>query len=270
MKRLQKLFLGTRDNMLLQPTELTRRAHKRIFPTDTRNLRIKKLRGSLYKKLGVRDKRSKPPARPRGKVSNMVQRLQKTQKVGKNPNVNDTIPLDFQQQSASDRMQSISAQADQQKKRNNSDPFAGKQERSGAQKELRWMNPGTAKILECIKAIKGNTAMPSWAIHFNELLTVKNNKLLFEGKIMLTEEGKHRVVKSSYFDPRKPSTPRIIFERYDNVYANLTRKDCERVLKSIETYQLNFPRRRPPEVTGRVNISKQGILMFDCFFSLAY
>ena len=38
------------------------------------------------------------------------------------------------------------------------------------------------------------------------------------------------------------------------------------ILRSLETYQRNFGRRRPPKVLGRMNLSQPGILACDMFF----
>ena len=114
-------------------------------------------------------------------------------------------------------------------------------ERDPLIKAIRWINPGTEKIMLCIRAMKSNSPLPPWAIMFrSKLKLIGKQKLALGSRLILTKEQKHAIVKRAYFDPKLPSTPRMIYDKYDNVYANLTRKNCENILKTIETYQLNF------------------------------
>ena len=49
-------------------------------------------------------------------------------------------------------------------------------------------------------------------------------------------------------------------------YANVTQRDVTNILRSLETYQLNFGRRLPPKVNGRMSIKKPGTIACDAFF----
>ena len=168
--------------------------------------------------------------------------------------------LPKEQQTAPERVDDLLSQGKNKRK------FYQKPERSSAIKEIRFLNPGNEKIYEAIVAIKQGSALPSWAIHFKDQLTVQGGKLYLQNRLILLKEQKHNLVKKSFFNPKLPSTPRDIYEKYENQYANLTRKDCINALKTIETYQLLFRRRRPPNITGRMRVNRPGVLAVDCFF----
>ena len=157
--------------------------------------------------------------------------------------INDHLPRDVQAdsrrplqegESAQSRVETLVAQ------RKNKRQFYPKPERSGKQKELRFMNPGTEKIMEAVASLKSRAVLPSWATHFEDGLTLQGNKLLFEGKEMLTTEGKRNLIKLCYFDPKQPATQRTIYEHLEGDYANLTRSDVIRVAQAQEGDALLF------------------------------
>jgi len=90
--------------------------------------------------------------------------------------------------------------------------------------------------------------------------------LLFEGLQMATTEEKRDAVKRHYFDPKGFSTILPITDKLRETYANITKGDVQRILRSLETYQRNFARRRPPRVMGRMILKNPGIIAMDMFF----
>jgi hypothetical protein len=154
---------------------------------------------------------------------------------------------------------------------------------SGPRKHLLFMNPGTEKIHEALFAIRTGNALPKWAVPFQDQLAVKGEfvdekdeekmgvapeqqQLLFENLPMATTEEKREVVKRLYFDPKGPSTILPICDEFREKYANISRGNVRNILRSLETYQRNFARRRPPKIMGRMSMKKPGIIAVDMFF----
>ena len=142
---------------------------------------------------------------------------------------------------------------------------------------MLFMNPGTKKILEARDALTSNSMLPTWAIPFEKQLTMSGGGeddeklaevpiLLFEGLPMATTEEKRDAVKRQYFDPKGFSTILPITDKLRETYANITKGDVQRILRSLETYQRNFARRRPPRVMGRMILKNPGIIAMDMFF----
>jgi len=136
----------------------------------------------------------------------------------------------------------------------------------GMRRHLLFMNPGTTKILGATYAIAAGDTMPVWATPFARHLTVRNGRLYFQGLPMATTEEKREAVKKLYFDPRQPSTINPITDVLRDKWANISRKNASSVLRSLETYQINFPRRLPPKVLGRMVIKRPGTIACDAFF----
>ena len=135
---------------------------------------------------------------------------------------------------------------------------------SGKRKQLLWLNPGTEKLQQAIWALKNNGQLPDWAVHFN--LTLHNNTIYFEGLPLLTHEEKIHAVKSEYFNPAGQATIAGITHVLQPKYANISKSNIANILRTFETYQLNFRRRRPPKILGRMILKKPGIIMCDMFF----
>ena len=136
------------------------------------------------------------------------------------------------------------------------------------EKLFLWLNPGTDKILELKSAVETNRQIPAWSVPLGrENFSIKNNKLYFFKRRILTKEQKRGAIKKTYFTPNLPSTIVVIHEFLQNIFANVTRKDVSNVLKSIETYQLNAPRRLPQKIKSRFLASHPGsIVSCDLFF----
>ena len=138
--------------------------------------------------------------------------------------------------------------------------------RSKMRRHLLWMNPGTEKLRIAHQAFLQGLGLPSWCVPLQGAMRFDDERLYFEDRPMLTTEEKRALVKKEYFDPAGFSTIQPIYDKFQDKYANLTRADVRRVLRSLETYQLNFRRRHPPKVMSRMNLKQPGIIMCDMFF----
>ena len=133
-------------------------------------------------------------------------------------------------------------------------------------KHLLFMNPGTEKINEAIIALRTNSELPKWAQPFAAQLSVQKEELMFEGLPMATKERKRDAVKRMYFDPKGFSTIEPICDALREKFANISQRNVRNILRSLETYQRNFGRRRPPKITGRMSLKNPGIIAMDMFF----
>ena len=137
---------------------------------------------------------------------------------------------------------------------------------SRKRKHLLFMNPGTEKILEAARALKLGQPLPVWAQPFAAHLSEEGGRLYFNNLPMASKEEKREAVKLSYFDPKAASTILPITDALRTQFANVTKNDVRNVLRSLETYQLNFRRRLPAKVLGRMVLNKPGVIMMDTFF----
>ena len=170
-------------------------------------------------------------------------------------------------QSAENRADRIvEAKRTKQSKRLDGMLEGGKGGVSRKRKHLLFMNPGTVKIMEAARALTVGGPLPTWAEPFVNQLSVSGNTLFFENLEMATEETKREQVKLHYFDPKEPATIQPITDKLREVFANVTKNDVRRILRSLETYQRNFRRRLPPKVMGRMNLTKPGVIMLDTFY----
>ena len=133
-------------------------------------------------------------------------------------------------------------------------------------KHLLFMNPGTQKINEALGALTTGGPLPAWAEPFRQHLRVVKGVLMFDDLPMATTEQKREAVKRQYFDPKAPSTIQPITDALRKTYANVSKRDVQRLLRSLETYQRNFGRRRPPKIMGRMSLKNPGIIAMDMFF----
>ena len=144
------------------------------------------------------------------------------------------------------------------------------QDLSQKRKHLLFMNPGDLPIHTAVLALAEGGALPAWALPFRNQLGLKNGRLTWtetSGTLpfALVEE-KRIAVKKLYFDPREPATIRPIAEKLYRVWANINRRNVRLVLQSLETYQLNRGRRRPPDIKNRMFMKAPGMLAMDMFF----
>ena len=126
-------------------------------------------------------------------------------------------------------------------------------------RHLLFMNPGETVIMNCILSFTQNRQLPAWARPFRQNLRYNRNiaKLIWidsenpGGLPFALFHDKRDAVKKLYFDPREPSTIQPITEKLYKIWANINRRNVTRILRSLETYQLNFGRRRPPDLKNR-------------------
>ena len=141
---------------------------------------------------------------------------------------------------------------------------------SRKRKHLLFMNPGDVPIQAAMVALNNNQPLPAWARPFRSQLGMANGRLTWsEQNVTLPFAYKHdkrREVKKLYFDPREPATILPIVSKLYKKWANINRKNVRVVLQSLETYQLNKGRRRPPDIKNRMFLKGPGMLAMDMFF----
>ena len=141
-------------------------------------------------------------------------------------------------------------------------------------KHLLFMNPGDEKIMEALIAFERGWQLPKWAHAFQDNLKAKDGRLVwFENdrggileRVFATKDEKRKLVKENYFDPRMPSTIEPITAKLREEWANITKRDVTSVLRSLETYQRNFGRRKPPDIKNRMFLYNPGMIAMDMFF----
>ncbi len=138
-------------------------------------------------------------------------------------------------------------------------------------KRLLYMNPGDEKIQMAVYSIVNGFELPKWAVAYRKRLSVKKGVLHFDitaGKSLpfAFSDQKRQTVKRLYYDPKKPATIHPITDEIRKKYCNVTTRNVTKILRTFETYQRNFRRRRPPKVLGRMNLTAPGILAIDMFF----
>ena len=134
------------------------------------------------------------------------------------------------------------------------------------QRHLLFMNPGEIPIKNAILAYINGSEMPAWTTPFAEHLSFKEGSLYFGGKRMLLPAEKRAKVKKLYFDPREPSTIVPITDALRDRYPNVSKTNVTQILRSLEVYQLNFARRKPQAVTGKMNMKNPGVIACDTFY----
>ena len=143
-----------------------------------------------------------------------------------------------------------------------------KQTMSAERRHFLFINPGSEKIKLLRYALKNNSPLPKFCEQgsFARGFALKGTRVTFEGLDVIDDEQKRKLVKASYFDPRKPSTIESIFLFYREKFANMSKRNVRDILKSLEVYQLNSARRRPPKVLGKMVMRAPGIIAADIFF----
>ena len=135
---------------------------------------------------------------------------------------------------------------------------------SKGRRHVLFLNPGTTLIHEATLALSRGQARPAWCMYVKDL-TVKNGVLHHEGLPFATSEQKRNAIKRLYFTPDKPATIQPITDALRSQYCNISRTNVRNVLRSLETYQRNFPRRRPAKVTNHTLFKQPGVLACDVF-----
>ena len=138
------------------------------------------------------------------------------------------------------------------------------------QRRMLFMNPGDEKIQMAVYAILHSMALPKWAAPHASQLSVQTDRLYFDvlGKPLpfAFSDEKRKEIKRLYFNPKGASTIQPITDALRDRFCNITKRDVTRILRTLETYQRNFMRHRPPKVLGRMNLTQPGILAIDMFF----
>ena len=132
-------------------------------------------------------------------------------------------------------------------------------------KHILFMNPGSDRIHDAVRAILRGQERPAWCKYFRNL-TVSRGKLLHDNKPFATSEEKRTAVKKLYFDPREPSTIQPITDALRPKFCNISRGNVRNILRSLETYQLNFRRRLPRKIVNVTHFKQPGVLALDVFF----
>ena len=128
------------------------------------------------------------------------------------------------------------------------------------------MNPGTAKIEEAHNAFLQDEPLPKWAQPFEKHLTFDDNWVYFQDLPLANDQDKRDAVKTLYFDPKEGSTIQPITDKLRQEWANVSKRNVTRILRSFEVYQLNFGRRHPPKVLSRMSMKQPGVILADMFF----
>ena len=137
---------------------------------------------------------------------------------------------------------------------------------SKLRRHLLFLNPGTLNLLVAHRAFVNGTEMPKWTQHLMSGLTFDSKNLFFEGLPLATKEVKRTAIKDLYFNPKEPSTIQPIADKLREQFANISKINVRRILRTIETYQINFGRRLPPKVLSRMTLTQPGVILTDMFF----
>ncbi len=149
--------------------------------------------------------------------------------------------------------------------------FRRKSNISAKRKQLLFMNPGDSSVHKAAEALANGTPLPAWARTFTKFLGVERARLTWTevatGTLRFAfQDEKRHSVKKLYFDPREPATIRPIAEKLYHDWANVSRTNVRHILQSLETYQLNFGRKRPPDIKNRMFLKGPGMIAMDMFF----
>ena len=137
---------------------------------------------------------------------------------------------------------------------------------SKLRRHLLFLNPGTQKVKEAHQGFVSGGKLPNWTRYLLTGLTYDAKNLYFENLPVVTAETKRFAVKDLYFNPKEGSTIQPITDRLRDQYANISKSNVTKILRSIETYQINFRRRLPPKVLSRMSMTQPGVILTDMFF----
>ena len=144
---------------------------------------------------------------------------------------------------------------------------------SKKRRHLLFLNPGDGVLQRTIMSFLNDQPLPAWAVSFAKYLRYNREK----GRLVWVEDGarplplafsfdKRAAVKRLYFDPREPNTIKPIASKLYRRWANISKANVTRILRTLETYQLNFGRRRPPDLKNRFFMRNPGMIVADMFF----
>ena len=132
---------------------------------------------------------------------------------------------------------------------------------------FRYIRPGIAKIDMAKQWLMKKTDIrPRWTKGFGDTLSMKGGRLMVAGLPVLSESELRKQIKKTYFTPRLPVTVEGVFDHLRGRIANASRKQCEKVLNSLQTYQMLKPRRKPLKNEQTTMVLKPGRIGQDTFF----
>ena len=140
---------------------------------------------------------------------------------------------------------------------------------SANRRHILFLNVGDERILEGVLAITRNQERPPW-MRYLKGIVARNGRLYLEEngrsfEFALKNE-KRLAVKKLYFDPKEPATIQPITDKLRESYCNISRTNVRNILRSIESYQLMFPRRKHPKIQHHTVYTKPGVIAMDTFF----
>ena len=140
---------------------------------------------------------------------------------------------------------------------------------SKLRRHLLFSNPGTQSLMAAHRGfVKGISAaeMPQWTNKVLPALTFDAKNLYLDGLPWASDKVKRSVIKDLYFNPKEASTIQPITDKLRDQFANISRGNVRHILRTLETYQRNYRRRRPPKVLSRMSMTKPGVILTDMFF----
>ena len=240
------------------PTEPKRKRGKPKLTTNTRPVKPERKTEKAARKRALKKdlKKEARHLKPKREVEQFE----------KDPNWNAVLKEEEPVRDPAKRAQAIQDAKPEKKVRQRVVRMLNPVEMARNRKHLLFMNPGTEKVLQAVAALESGGPLPVWALPFASHLSVEDHTLYYDDLEVATKETKRELVKRLYFDPKGPSTIRPITDALRDGYANVTKKDVSRILRSLETYQRNFRRRLPGKVQGRMVLTKPGVIMLDTFY----
>ena len=143
----------------------------------------------------------------------------------------------------------------------------------GDRRHILFLNVGDERILEAVQSILQGTPPPPWMKYLKNI-TAQAGTLFHsqDGQRLpfALRDEKRRAVKQLYFDPKEPATIQPITDILREKFCNISRRNVRNILRSLETYQLQFPRRKPPsKIPHHTVYTAPGVLAMDTFFPSA-
>ena len=244
--------------------------YRKRLPNKKRVIKIPAKKKHLLKKGAAKRSgaRGRPPARQvidlTGDVIDLTDRDDEKLAVIEK----DERQVDYAFESADERAKQIERM---DRKVLKADPLTNNISRK--RRQLLFINPGDGVLQRAIMSFLNRQQLPPWAKTFAKFLRYERVK----GRLIWVEEGtrplplafsfdKRQAVKRLYFDPREPSTIVPIATKLYRRWANISKANVTRILRSLETYQLNFGRRRPPDLKTRFFMRNPWMVVMDMFF----
>ena len=140
---------------------------------------------------------------------------------------------------------------------------------SKTRRQILFLNVGDDRIMEAIQALTMGTEAPPWMRYLNGISVQKGRLVLRENGRALPfalNQEKRNLVKDLYYNPKEPSTIQPITDKLRTTHCNISRSNVRNILRSLETYQLMFPRRLQPKIQHQTLYTKPGVIAMDTFF----